>query len=508
MYLQTFKKPVLLLIILLIVFNASYSYATSSSPLETFPLDNYDQNIDHWIKPSDPNYQKPLVDIAYQKKRLEEFYQHLFSTDQNSLSPWSSHYVALQLKQLNSTGDLQNYEKELLQQFNNENKKFNQIGHGLNFRPYEKGWIETMASNMNFEQFKEPIHFNSKNRAIFVQNAYARVLPTQEPFFYHHSLPGEGYPFDQLQMSAIWTGTPAYILGTSRDGNWNLVLTPDFIAWVQSETLAKTNDRFIQHWQRAAKNKLAAITQTETAITDMQNKNYHFKAYVGAVFPFVLENGQSYQILFPVKDLTGHAHIRKAIVSKNNVAAMPLAATPENFVKLFKTLQNRPYGWGGLHFLNDCSAELKSIYTPFGFWLNRHSSEQVKAGKMIDKSNLNPKEKIAYLKKEGRPFMTFVYNTKHVFIYLGNFANPHAKDNKNDNNSNNGSDSTNDSDKDLIPMTYQNLWGLKPLDGSRRAVVGKALLLPLLEIFPEDKELNSHANHKDFKVIFLDEWPD
>ncbi len=464
------------------------SYASSSaSPIQIFPLDNYDQNIDHWINANDPNYQKPLVNMDYQKKRLKEFYQHYFSSDADGLSPWSQQYV---LEQFNSCPSIHTRQKELLNKFNNENKEPELIGHGVHFRPYDKNWIEKITDNMDIEQFKGPILYKEENRAIFVQNAYARALPSQEPYYYHHSLPGEGYPFDGLQMSSIWVGTPAYILGMSKDKNWSLVLTPDFMAWVQSENLAKANKVFIQQWQRAAKNRLAAITQTETAIIDAGNKHHQFKAYVGSIFPLIQDNKhQQYQILFPSKDLKGTVQIRKAMVNKNHAAEMPLAATAENFVKLIKTLQNRPYGWGGLYFLNDCSAELKSLYTPFGFWLARHSSEQVKAGKQVDKSNATPKEKIAYLKEQGRPFMTFVYNTKHVFIYLGSFSNPNAKH------------------KEPVPLTYQNLWGLKPLDDSRRAVVGKALIFPLLETFPEDRKLNSHANHKDFQVIFLDEWP-
>lgn len=460
---------------------------TNVLPLQVFPLDKYDQNIDNFIKSSDPNYQKPLVDMAFQKKRLEEFYQHSFSSEKNGLSPWSQQFASTQL---NSCPSIYTNQDELLKKYNNEGKAFNKLGYGVHFRPYDKAWITKIAENMNIEQFKGPIHYKTGNRAIFIQNTYARALPTQEPYYYHHSIPGEGYPFDQLQMSSIWAGTSAYIIGETQDRNWSFVLTPDFAAWVQSESLAKTNDRFITHWQRAAKNKLAAITQTETSISDLQNKYHHFTAYVGTVFPMLFEKNGQYQILFPAKDKIGNAQIKKAMVSKASAAPMPLVATPENFVKLIKTLQNRPYGWGGLYFLNDCSAELKSLYTPFGFWLARHSSEQIKAGKLVDKSHVKTEEKIAYLNEKGRPFMTFVYNTKHVFIHLGSFANPHAQD------------------KATTPLTYQNLWALKPLDASRRAVVGKALLLPLLETFPEDKELNSHANHKDFQVIFLDEWPD
>lgn len=487
------KKLYLLVFITSITFfgilGSNLSLAATPDTLQVFPLDKYDQNIDHWIKPSDPNYRKPLADIAYQKERLAEFYQHSFSSDTDGLSPWSSHFVS---EQLNSYPTVYICQIELLQKFDNEGKVASKIGHGVHFRPYDKDWIEKISINVNAEQFKEPILYKAHNRAIFVQNTYARSLPTEEPFYYHHSIPGEGYPFDELQISSIWAGTSAYIIGESKDGNWSYVLTPDFVAWVQSNTLAKASDKFITHWQRAAKNKLGAITHTETAINDMHTKHHYFKAYVGSVFPLAFTKGEFYQLLFPAKDVRGNAIIRSTLVNKTQVAEMPLVATPENFVKLIKTLQNRPYGWGSLYFLNDCSSELKSLYTPFGFWLARHSTEQIKAGKLINKSSATPKEKITYLKEQGRPFMTYVYNTKHVFIYLGSFANPNAGNNGNE----------------VVPLTYQNLWALKPLDASRRAVVGKALILPLLEVFPEDKELNSHANHKDFQVIFLDEWPE
>ena len=90
--------------------------------------------------------------------------------------------------------------------------------------------------------------------------------------------------------------------------------------------------------------------------------------------------------------------------------------------------------------------------------------------------------------QEGRSLMTIVYIGRHVFIYVGNYPQPNVPD--------------------LIPMTYQNVWGLSPADGSRRAVIGQSLFLPLLASYPEDLSLSSLADHSYFQVSYLDQWPE
>lgn len=456
-------------------------------PLSLFPLKNYDQNADAWINPSDPHYHDRLVEVDYQEKRLEELNNHYFSTAKDSQSPWNEQYVAQWIKATQNVGD---YQKKLADRFSNENKDAENIGYGENFRPYDSLWIEKIITNMNLDQFNETPNFNKAKRAILIQNTYARVLPTMEVHLYHFTIPGQGYPFDNLQMSALWAGTPVYILGQSLDQNYSLVLTPDLLAWVKSEAIAKVDNGFIHRWQQAAKQKLVAIISTDTPVMNIQNKTVYFNGYVGSFFPAITELASSYKIMVPVKDFLGKARIQYATVDKQNAAAMPLLASPYNFSRVIKTLKNRPYGWGGMYFYNDCSAELKNLFVPFGFWLPRHSAHQAQSGKMVDKSNEPLKARLDYFLKNARPFMTIVYRGEHTFMYIGNFNNTYNSESK------------------KIAMTYQNIWGLKPADKSRRAVIGQSVFLPLLESFPEDPGLNSEANQKFFQVIFLDQWPD
>ncbi len=454
--------------------------------ISLFPLDNYNQNVQYWLNPSAPDYDRPLISTQTQQQRLNEFYNRFFSTDINSLSPWNKAYVNKLLQQA-PPDDLQTLEQSIITTLNNENKPADQIGYGTNFRPYPAAWINNITDNMNLAQFNQPLAFVSANRGIALTNLNARALPTTDVHFYSYQLPGQGYPFDNLQVSSLWAGTPLYIIGQTQDRAWSLVLTPDYIAWVKSEGIARVDDAFIHNWQIAVQKKLVAITHTQTNITT--NQHFRFQAYIGSVFPVVQMDKDHMQIFIPVAGINGQAKIEIATIGADEATVMPLAATPRNFSAILTNLQNRPYGWGNLYFYNDCSAELKSLYTPFAIYLARHSSDQTKAGAMVDMTSANLDDRINYLMSNGRKLMTIVYIGGHVFMYLGNYPNPNV------------------SDHAPMAMTYQNVWGLSPEDKSRRAVIGEAVFFPLLKQYPEDLTLNSLANRQYFQVAYLDQMP-
>ncbi|QMT60261.1 NlpC/P60 family protein [Legionella sp. PC997] len=151
--------------------------------------------------------------------------------------------------------------------------------------------------------------------------------------------------------------------------------------------------------------------------------------------------------------------------------------------RILEQLQNRPYGWGGAFFFNDCSQELKSIFTPFGIWLPRNSAQQAKISSGIDLTKNTVDERISTLKTQGHPLMTLVYIGGHVMLYLGNKSINH----------------------EVAAMTYQNIWGLSPESRDKRYVIGQALFFPLLKYYPENPDISSLANKSFFKMIHLDE---
>jgi len=447
--------------------------------VSVFPLKNYNQTLSDWIKPNDPDYDTPLMSSVVQQQRLANFYKHTYGAS----SPWNPDYVK-RILQAPKPDDLKTNEAALIQLFNNKNKKNKEMGYGENFRPYSENWIHKIAANINLAQF-DHLQYDAKNRAIAIDNLYARVLPTDDVFFFHYKIAGQGYPFDNLQISALWAGAPVYILTQTQDHAWSLVVTSDYIGWVKSSGLARVSEAFIKTWVTRAFKQLAAITHTKTSILD-SNGVFRFSAYVGSVFP-VADSANTLKIMIPVADAKQQAVIEYATVNNNDAGILPIAPTKYNFSRIISTLLGRPYGWGNLYFYNDCSSELKSLMTPFGIWLPRHSSDQVYAGKLTDLSKDSPKERIEYLMERGQPFTTIVYIDGHILLFIGNFPNPN-------------------SDKhSLIPMTFQNMWGLKPDPSTRRAVIGKSVIFPMLEHFPEDSQLISQAAKKHFQMSELGE---
>lgn len=221
--------------LLFIVFICFISSCGDSKPdvISIFPLKKYNQEIAHWIKPADTNFYTAVMKPDVQKKRLLIFYNHYFGT----MSPWHSEYVTKVLQAANPNFIKLN-ELELLKEFSNKNKSKNEKGYSENFRPYSQAWIDEIAANMNVAQFDD-IHYQTKNRAIAIDNLHTRALPTEDEYYYHYKIPGQGHPFDNLQISAIWAGSPLYILGETKDRAWSLILSQDFIGWVKSSGIAK-----------------------------------------------------------------------------------------------------------------------------------------------------------------------------------------------------------------------------------------------------------------------------
>ncbi|MBU0743969.1 MAG: SH3 domain-containing protein [Gammaproteobacteria bacterium] len=425
-----------------------------------------------------------MIKSTAQKNLLREYYNHYYATGVNAKSPWDNRYIKETLEKSLAPYILEQKIRGSFDNSSNSNPK--KIGYGVNFRPYSAVWINEIIANMNLKQFSSPFKYRPNNRGIAVRNLLARALPTNDPFFYKLSLPGEGYPFDNLQESAIWAGAPVYIIGETSDKQWLLVLTSSYIAWVESDRIAKTSESFIKKWQQYAKQKMVAITKNKLSIFDLENQ-YRFNAYIGAVFPGKNINKNTITVLIPIADTYHRAKISFARLNKKDAKIMPLEATPHNFVTIMSSLLGRPYGWGGMYFYNDCSAELQSLYTPFGIWLPRNSSAQINAREKIDLSENSMEEHLKHLLENGKKFITIIYIGAHTITYMGKYPNP------------------NSAAHEPIALTFQNVWGnLKPADGSYRAVVGKSVLLPLLTKYPEDPKINSQANHKYFQISFLD----
>nr|WP_244196037.1 SH3 domain-containing C40 family peptidase [Paraburkholderia susongensis] len=479
-----------------------------------FPLAHYDQNVDHWLDPQSPDYDRPFLSAADQQAHFHALYARYFGTGANAPSPWNADYVTARVYRQQGE-DIAALQQRRIDKFDNTGKHGAALGYGENFRPHDKAWIDAIARNMNVAQFTQAPLYQPERRAIATGNLMVRELPTDDPSFYDHHLAGEGYPFDNLQISAVRPGTPLYVLGSSVDGAWRYVQTPDVQGWVRSDGVAFADDRFVDRWRAAAGQSLGAVTVASAAVRDSRGV-FRFEAPAGTLLPLLPEssvvssataaatthgvssaaNGSitgdtasrvaneattTHQLLVPARDVDGRALIRTASLDDTQIASMPLTATPRHLAMLMKALIGRPYGWGNSGLYNDCSSELQSIFAAFGVWLPRHSSTQMSAGRMVDLSASTPAERLAYLAQHGEALRTLIYIGGHVMLYIGNTTR----------------------DGVTVPVVYQDVWGLRPADNSRRAVIGGSVILPLYEHIPEDATLQSLAATPTFQISIL-----
>ncbi|WP_091906701.1 SH3 domain-containing C40 family peptidase [Chitinasiproducens palmae] len=453
--------------------------AGASVPLSLFPLDDVPTAVSDVLPENASDRDAPLVPLDTQLRWRDALVARYVGTEADDGSPWLAETVE------HGGGMLASVRlRAKVARYGNAGKSARRIGYGENFRPHDQAWIERIAANMRIDALAAArgARFEPARRAITVDNAPLRDLPTDDPHFYDFQLPGEGYPFDNLQVSALRPATPVYRVSESADRQWTYVLAPEAEGWVHSTTLADADPAFVRQWRAALRARPAAPLAASVALSDEAGR-FRFAAPLGTLLPMLAASSgdATATVLLPVADADGRAVVRRARLAAADIAAVPWPATRAHFARLIGTLAGRPYGWGNANGYNDCSAELRSLLLPFGLWLPRHSSAQVDALHVVDLSHATPAARLAALRRNGQALLTLIDIGGHVMLYLGE-ADDHGV---------------------RTPFVYQNVWGLAPADGSRRAVIGMGLVFPLHPDVPGHPTLQSLAARKRFRLGLL-----
>jgi cell wall-associated NlpC family hydrolase len=440
-----------------------------NSTVSIFPLSNYPQEVDKWIPPTDEKYKTPLLSPDDQAKYYTALLKHYYGQDIGDESPWNKSYIE---SVLGSGKSLETDLKNFTVKFTGSEAQF----YGANFRVLDDSWKTSISKNALVPVAET---YKPSSRGIVLKQTNVRALPTIQPAFYDPTKAGQGFPFDELQMSMLHPGVPIYIAGTSQDKAWTFVISPSVRGWVQSRDIASTHDEFVRDWMALAKTKLGAVIDDSASFTDQEGV-FQFEARIGTLLPLARLN-ESNVVAIPVKNLDGKAQIKYVPVDEKTVASAPLPFTAENFSVLIKGMIGKGYGWGNHNRLNDCSAEIRNMMLPFGIFLPKNSAAQAASGKNTDISSLTPEQRVDYIMEKGVPFKTLLYFPGHIMLYTGNTSHFGS----------------------TVPMTYQNIWGLKPPDGSSRSVIGKAVFFPLLLRYPEDGRLINLIDRPRFNLIDL-----
>ncbi len=339
--------------------------------------------------------------------------------------------------------------------------KFTPRGFAENLQAWDALLWEGVARNCNAAAFPSlapqgvvtgQIGGSAPNSAIITQNTALRVLPTLRPMFTDPAKAGQGYPFDMLQNSAIWVGTPVHVAHSSADGAWFYCEAAYASGWVPAQHVAFVDEEFRTQY---AGGRYVAILRDESPIRD-HSGNFLTLAHIGAVFPLARwVPDEPLSVMVPRRDLSGRAVIEDVPLEEGIGAVKPLPMTPALLAVVGNRMMGKAYGWGGLYEDRDCSATLRDLFAAFGFWLPRNSAAQAKAGLTVSLEKMSGNEKERVIRERGKPFRTLVCMPGHIGLYVGQWQGKAAM--------------------------YHTIWGLRTMDGETegRLVIGKTAITSL-----------------------------
>ena len=342
-------------------------------------------------------------------------------------------------------------------------------GYAENLRLWDAGRWQSLIDNCWMDGYGSV----PARPAITVSTTPLRRMPTDAPYFLDPGKGGEGFPFDYMQNSTLWVGTPVAVIHVSRDGAWAFVQTRLVSGWAKVATLAAVDQAFIEAWQSRP---LAVFVQDAVSLPILDRPDAvtglhsSVTAHIGTLLPQAPVSAVSAShvpVYTPLRSFEGRAVMAVAHVPAVAIRKNPLPLTPQNMALVGNAMMGQPYGWGGLFSQRDCSAAMHDLFAAFGIWLPRNSRPQGMMGRRIDLDGLAPEQKEARIAREGIPFFSLVSMPGHVGLYLGTYS---VRDEK----------GTRD-----VPVMFHNMWGLRVIEGrggekqEGRRIVGKAVVTSL-----------------------------
>ncbi len=379
------------------------------------------QRASQAVQISDDPLLAPAVQVAMHERALERFF-----------APWKQVRASLSAQDITwgvrSLGSKQ--------------------GYAENLQPYPQDrWVHVVALQ------DLPSYPSLSAAAITVRNTALRVLPSTRPFFLDPAQPGEGFPFDYFQNTAVWMGTPLFITHVSLDHAWYYAETAFASGWVRNEDVALTDRSFCAHYESKA---MVALRKDETSLVGQGL--FLGQTHIGAIFPLDSRSGQGFMVKVPVRDAAGQAKIALAELGYPLASRMPLPLTSRSVAELADAMAGQLYGWGGMFENRDCSSNMRDLFLPFGIWLPRNSSQQARhGGELISLEGMDVEAKLHVIRTQGVPFASLVWLPGHIGLYLG-------------------------MDGRGEPLLLHNLWGVRTTlpDGTEgRAVVGRLVISTL-----------------------------
>lgn len=276
---------------------------------------------------------------------------------------------------------------------------------GSNLKPLEESFFKSAKSQANMQAIGQ-----ISSPAITTANTSLRNFPTSSMMFLNPSKPGEGYPFDYLQISSIPIAQPLFVSHYSLDKAWAFVKDDTVWGWV------KVNDIKLLSKDEAEKYKsqsFIAILEEEKPVYSLDDE-FLFYSRVGTILAFDFEDKENF-----IGKIYTRSGIKNYKISKKYATHFPIKFNNENVKQIISGLLNQPYGWGGIDSMRDCSLFTRDFLAGFGIWLPRNSKAQSAHGTKISLKNLTKKEKIDIIKTKAIPYLSLLHLKGHIMLYIG-----------------------------------------------------------------------------------------
>lgn len=239
------------------------------------------------------------------------------------------------------------------------------------------GWVENLA--LDAVPASQPTRFG-----LVVQRADLRTFPTRTRVFSSN----DDTDIDRFQENALFPGTPVAMLHESRDGNWWLVASPLYTAWIEKRNVAEGSAQQVFGYTHKSPYLVVTGATARTVHTPERAEVSELQLEMGVRVPVLADwpldkpvNGQhpytAHVIELPWRDTDGSLQFTPALLPKTaDVAADYLPLNRANLLRQsFKFLGER-YGWGHSYNARDCSGFVAEIYRSFGVQLPRNTRDQ------------------------------------------------------------------------------------------------------------------------------------
>lgn len=279
-----------------------------------------------------------------------------------------------------------------------------------NLLPASEKWFEDVYINSNFQNYGS---LNKKAISLYYLNV--RNFPTHKPLFKDPSKAGEGFPFDYLQNSGIHANEPLFVSHLSENGEWAYIFTSYVTGWVPVKNISFLSPEVTSLWEKAEQ---VELIDDFYSIKDL-NDDFVFKSRIGMRLPLIRIEKDNYVALAITAGKNHSATYTKVKIPFRISRNSKMKLNPDNLIHVIDIMLQSNYGWGGLYEERDCSSMLRDMYSPFGIWLPRNSSQQAKIGEVISLEGLDLQQKREKIITEAIPFETFLYKKGHILLYLG-----------------------------------------------------------------------------------------